>query len=106
MRQQAKQWWKEFPCLQILLRINEPLDATVNGEASRRDDHDCHQRAQNLVYRRCICTRDEPADQADISDDHDAEPEFEIRNLFLCLVQLRRRKRLALQPLINYRETR
>jgi hypothetical protein len=58
----------------------------VNGETNRRDDHDCHQRAQHLVCGRCTCTREEPANQADVGDNHDAEPELEIRNLFFCFV--------------------
>ena len=45
----------------------------MNGEASHCDNYDCHKRGNNLVCGRCICTRDESADQADISDDHDAE---------------------------------
>lgn len=73
----------------------------MNNEARHCDDYDSHNCADNLVYRRSLGTGNQPPDQTNICDDHDAKPEFEICKLLLCFVYLRLEERLALQLLLN-----
>ena len=80
---------KERPCLQILQPVDESRDSAVNDETTRCYHHDGYKRGNNPVSGRRAGTRNLPTYQTDVSNDHNAQPEPEMRDLLLRPVQLR-----------------
>ncbi len=79
---------REVPCSQFTYLINATPDLPVHKKNSdrQRDRAKCAHKP-----KRCICAngrRDKPADQSNLSGDHDPKPEPEVNQLLFDAIEL------------------
>ncbi|MGH8494711.1 MAG: hypothetical protein ACREVN_01085 [Gammaproteobacteria bacterium] len=83
--------------LQILQIANTANHPAIRAKGRTGDEHDRDSGDRDSKRGSRSGTGQQPAHQADVGGDHDAQPEPEIGDLLSCDIELRHRRRIPLQ---------